>query len=95
MERLWLSRSNTEFWAQWNEYFSYLENVSISTAGDEESSEFAHPFHHRLSTKDIDALLRPLESWMEFIDESLRTAENQQRTSGYDPSRSIQRGNHC
>ena len=86
MQRLWLTRSNTEFWAQWNEYFSNLEKVSIPTDGDKEPSEITHTFHYRLSTNDIETLLQPIKNCVDFIDATLRSAEDQQRSSGYDSS---------
>jgi hypothetical protein len=86
MQRLWLTRSNTEFWAQWNEYFSNLDKVSIPTDGDKEPSEIAHTFHYRLSTNDIETLLQPIKNCVDFIDATLRSAEDQQRSSGYDSS---------
>ena len=80
--RLWLAldsdslpHSHTLFWVYWNEYFKPLENPSLPR--DHENQHLlAQPFHHRLSTSDIDQLLASLKAFANFLRSSIQPEDH-------------------
>lgn len=84
--RLWfaldsdsLPDSHTLFWVYWNEYFKPIENPSLPR-DHENQHQFdpipAQPFHHRLSTSDIDQLLTPLKAFANFLRSSIEPEDH-------------------